>query len=76
MLEGGEEPMTVLSDAILDLRGTAMFLCRTCKRPLTGDDLIAHGLRLPEPDESRDDYLEAELLDDLEHTGCSSLATA
>jgi hypothetical protein len=48
-----------------------MFVCSTCARALTGDDVIAQGLRLPEPDESRDDYFEAELIDALDHLDCA-----
>lgn len=63
--------MTALSEALRDGRGRPMFVCSTCARALTGDDVIAQGLRLPEPDESRDDYFEAELIDALDHLDCA-----
>ena len=68
--------MTALTDPLTDKQGRAMFSCKHCSRPLTGDDLIAQGLRLPDPGESRDEYLEAELIDDLLHLTCEAAKQA
>jgi hypothetical protein len=62
--------MTALSEPLTDRLGHAMFQCSRCRRPLSGDDLIEQGLRLPDPGESREDYLEAELIDVLDHPHC------
>lgn len=44
--------------------------CRACGSPLTADDLTAQGLRLPEPDETSEEYVDAELCDDVRHPRC------
>lgn len=63
--------MTALSDALTNRDGRTMFQCRRCSRPLSGDDIIAQGLRLPDPHETRVEYLEAELIDELDHLDCA-----
>ena len=68
--------MTALSEPLTDRQGHSMFLCKRCSRPLTGDDIVALGLRVPDPGESRDEYLEAELIDDLDHSDCTTAACA
>ena len=68
--------MTALSEALRDHRGRPMFVCPGCDRALSGDDIIAQGLRLPEPGESPDDYFEAELIDQLEHLACTQVRHA
>jgi hypothetical protein len=47
-----------------------MFRCPDCTHPLAAADVFEHGLRLPDYGESREDYFEAELLDDLGHLTC------
>ena len=49
-----------------------LFVCATCQRPLAASDLIGQSLRLPDHQETRDDYLDAELLDDLSHMNCAN----
>jgi hypothetical protein len=68
--------MTALTEPLTDKQGRALFSCKRCSRPLTGDDLIAQGLRLPDPGESRDEYLESELIDDLDHVTCDAVSQA
>ena len=53
-----------------------MFTCRRCGRALTTDDLFELGMRLPDKGESRGDYCDAELLDDVEHPACIAAARA
>ena len=60
--------------AVVDEHGAVMFACPTCGRPLTEDDFFDLGLRLPERGESRPDYLDAELLDDVLHLECLASA--
>jgi len=47
-----------------------MFVCPDCGEALTADDVFEHGLRLPDCGETRDEYFEAELLDNLGHVSC------
>ncbi len=58
------------SQPVVDDRGNVMFFCGYCSAPITQDDLGGLGLRLPDRGETRDEYLEAELIDDLRHAGC------
>lgn len=60
--------------AVVDEHGAVMFACPTCGRPLTEDDFFDLGLRLPERGESRDDYRDAELLDEVSHLRCAGAA--
>jgi hypothetical protein len=62
--------MASASAPVADYRGNILFRCSDCGRPLTHDDFFHLGLRMPEPDESRDDYHEAELLDSVRHEDC------
>jgi len=56
---------------VLDYRGSVMFHCRRCGEALTAEDFFALGLRLPDRGESREDYCDAELLDDdVSHAAC------
>ncbi len=55
---------------ILDEHGAVMFRCRVCHAALTDDDFFNLGLRLPEHGESREDYCDAELLEDVSHMEC------
>jgi hypothetical protein len=58
-------------DIVLDRLGRAVIVCARCASPLTHDDFFELGLRLPEPHETRDEYLDDELLDGVTHQGCS-----
>ncbi len=69
--------MTISTAApVLDRHGRAMFACIRCGAPITHDDFFELGLRLPHPDEDRDDYTEAELIDDLTHIAYASAQRA
>jgi hypothetical protein len=57
-------------DAVVDYRGRIMFYCGVCGSPITKDDFFNLGLRFPEPDESKDDYCESELVDSVTHPAC------
>ena len=59
-----------LSPLVLDRQGRPMFRCRDCGEPMTQSDFFDQGLRLPESHESTDDYCDAELIDDFQHTSC------
>lgn len=63
--------MTTLADAIRDRNGVPMFRCPDCAEPLSPTDIFEHGLRLPFNGESRDEYFDAELLDELGHVACA-----
>ena len=58
--------------AVVDYSGSVMFRCRRCGAALTEEDFFAIGLRLPEHGESREDYCDAELIDDVTHAACAS----
>lgn len=53
-----------------------MFECTRCGEALTADDFFSLGLRLPDEGESRDDYCEAELMDDAAHRDCAAARRA
>lgn len=59
---------------LLDFRGRVMFHCRACGAPLSLDDLVDLGLRLPERGESAAEYCDTELLDFIEHERCGRIA--
>ena len=50
--------------------GQPMFVCVRCGVPLTKDGLVDLGLRLPDAGESRDDSMDAELIDAVRHAMC------
>ncbi|HYM15204.1 MAG TPA: hypothetical protein VEZ14_06565 [Dehalococcoidia bacterium] len=58
------------SDAVLDFHGRVMFHCGACGAPVGKDDFFELGLRLPDADESKDDYCESELVDSVSHPAC------
>lgn len=62
--------MTATRQPLRDGHGRAMFSCTECRAPLTSDDLFDLGLRMPEPDEDRDEYCDSQLIDALSHTDC------
>ena len=62
--------MTLSQDTVRDRHGRPMFVCPDCGEALTADDVFEHGLRLPDCGETRDEYFEAELLDNLGHVSC------
>ncbi|MEX2246518.1 MAG: hypothetical protein WEC75_07505 [Dehalococcoidia bacterium] len=62
--------MRTFTGPVHDFKGRIMFVCVTCREPLTYDDFFQLGLRMPETDETRDDYCDAELLDNLAHAAC------
>jgi hypothetical protein len=68
--------MTAGTEALVDYRGRVMFVCKCCQQPITRDDFFDLGLRVPDTDESRDDYCEAELLDEVSHLDCLSAKRA
>ena len=66
--------MTMLpTDVLMSPTGRPLLTCIACGEPLRVEDLVAQHLRLPEQSESREDYLDAELLDDLAHVACAGV---
>ncbi len=61
---------------LLDRRGQPLFLCAVCHGPLTTADFAQLRLRLPDPDETAGEYLDAELIDGLAHYDCTHAARA
>jgi hypothetical protein len=53
-----------------DAQGHPFFRCRVCGAPITESDFGDLGLRVPEHGETRDEYCDAELIDDIAHKGC------
>ena len=67
--------MSTTSDQITsNWDATAMFRCARCDRPLTERDFFDLGMRTPDVGESRDDYFDAELLDEIVHERCVGAA--
>jgi hypothetical protein len=64
------EGVVTSANPIRDERGRPLFICRVCAAPLTFDDLVAQKLRPPDRGESASDYLDAELLDGIDHAVC------
>jgi hypothetical protein len=56
---------------VLDHGGHVMFRCGGCAGPMSQADILDLGLRLPEPGETANDYLDAELIDALRHERCA-----
>lgn len=61
------------TDVLLGPTGRPLLTCTACGEPLRVEDLLGQNLRLPEQSESREDYLDAELLDDLAHVACEGV---
>lgn len=53
-----------------DQRGRPLFICQGCGGELVDADVMDHGLRLPDIGETRDEYFDAELIDELGHVAC------
>jgi hypothetical protein len=68
--------MTRAAEPVVDFHGLPMFFCSACGGAVTHDDFYELGLRFPEPGESKDDYHEAELLDQVDHVDCRKAARA
>jgi hypothetical protein len=62
--------MTLTADILRDRYGRPLLICPDCRFPLTSSDIFEQGLRMPEPGETREEYCEAELLDELTHMSC------
>ncbi len=52
-------------------RACSNFVCAVCGVALSEDDFFALGLRQPEPGETREEYAEAELVDEIIHRACA-----
>ena len=59
---------------VQDRRGAPLFRCSLCGAPLTVVDFGRQALRYPESGETAQDYLDAELIDELSHYDCVSAA--
>jgi hypothetical protein len=64
------------SEPVIDERGTVMFHCALCGGPIAKQDFFDLALRLPDRDEDRDDYCDAELIDELRHPSCVAARVA
>ena len=62
--------MSQSGSPILDRRGQPLLRCSRCAGPITDNDVYDQGLRLPDPGESADEYIESELIDELHHVDC------
>lgn len=60
----------VANRIIADAHGQPLFRCSICGIPMTARDFADLGLRVPEHGETRQEYCDAELIDDLAHKGC------
>jgi hypothetical protein len=59
---------------VRDQRGSPLFRCSLCGAPLTVVDFGRQALRCPESGETAQDYLDAEVIDELSHYDCVSAA--
>lgn len=67
--------MNAYRQPVVDADGNIMFRCDFCAAPIAREDFYEQGLRLPDPDESADDYRVAELLDSIRHLSCVAAAS-
>jgi hypothetical protein len=65
----------VANRIIADAQGRPLFRCRVCGTPITERDFADLGLRVPEYGETRDEYCDAELIDDIAHKACVGART-
>ena len=56
--------------AVLDRLGRAVLLCASCHAPLSADDFFELGMRLPDHGETREEYIDDELIDYVSHPRC------
>jgi hypothetical protein len=63
-------------EPVVDHLGRVMFYCRLCGAPIRSSDIISFGARLPEHGETAEDYLDAQLLEGIEHPRCVADAKA
>ena len=59
---------------VRDQRGVPLFRCSLCGAPLTVIDFGRQALRFPEGQETAQDYLDAEVIDELTHYDCVAAA--
>ena len=59
---------------VRDQRGAPLFRCSLCVAPLTVVDFSRQALRCPESGETAQDYLDAEVIDELSHYDCIGAA--
>jgi hypothetical protein len=57
---------------LLDYKGRTMFYCTRCSAPISRDDILKFGARLPDYGETADDYLDSQLLDGIDHARCTA----
>ena len=62
------------SEPLVDLRGHIMFWCDRCRQPISRDDILDLGMRVPDISESAQEYLDAELIDAFRHPHCIGTA--
>lgn len=62
------------NEPLLDHLGRVMFYCPNCGGAVARADILDLGLRLPDNGETAGEYLDAELLDGVEHSQCPALA--
>jgi hypothetical protein len=62
--------MSTDANPVLDRNGNVMFRCSDCGTPISDADILDLGMRLPDPGEDADDYLDAELIDCFRHERC------
>ena len=59
---------------VRDQQGAPLFRCSLCGAPLTVVDFGRQALRCPDGGETAQDYLDAELIDELSHYDCAGAA--
>lgn len=57
-------------DTTTNARPEALFTCPICGRPVLESDYFELGMRPPDPGETRDEYCDAELVDEIQHAAC------
>jgi hypothetical protein len=62
--------MSADTSPVVDRSGNVMFRCGGCGAPISGVDILQLGMRLPDPGEGSDEYLDAELIDTFRHERC------
>lgn len=58
-------------EVLRETERTALFNCPVCRKPVGERDFFDLGLRPPDRGETREEYCDAELVDDVTHLDCT-----
>lgn len=68
--------MESANEPLVDDHGRVMFPCLRCGGAIARFDILESGLRLPDHGETAEEYLDAQILDGIEHAQCPAALAA